>query len=198
MKRLLTVLAILLAFTVGASAQVSTPFSLYAGGALSIPQSPDGFKDGFKTGYHGMLGLGFNVAPSMQLIAKAELHSFKVDFTEDMAGYSGGTNKMWMFGGDVKFSPSIPAMPVKAYALGGLGVANIKQSEFEGPASLSLSILNEMVSEDITKMYWNVGAGVELPTGPKLSLFAQARYVQIQTENEASSFIPITLGFKFF
>ena len=198
MKRLLMILAILLAFSVTASAQVSAPFSLYAGGALSIPQSPDSFKDGFKTGYHGMLGLGFKVAPSMQLIAKAELHSFQVNFGDDMSEYSGGTNKMWMFGGDLKVSPSLPALPVKAYALGGAGVANIKQSEFDGPTSLSLSILNEMVAQDITKMYWNVGAGFELPAGPKLSLFAQARYVQIQTDNEASSFVPITLGFKFF
>jgi len=198
MKKLMMILAILLAFAVGASAQAPSPFSIYAGGALSIPNSPDGFKDGFKTGYHGMLGLGFKVAPPLQLIGKVELHSFQVNFDESMSEYSGGTNKMWMYGADAKFSPSLPALPVHVYGLGGAGFATIKQSEFEGPASLSLSILNEMVAESQTEMYWNVGAGFELPTGPMMSLFAQARYVQIQTEGESSSFIPITLGFKFF
>ena len=200
MKKLVMILAILFTFTVAASAQTPapTPFSIYAGGALSLPNSPDAFKDGFKTGYHGLLGLGFDVAPKFQVIGKVEYHTFQVDFDESMSEYSGGTNKMWMFGADAKFNPSLPALPISPYVLGGVGFANIKQSEFEGPASLSLSLLNEFVSESQTELYWNLGVGTELKTSPMFSLFAQARYVSIQTEGESSSFIPISLGLKFF
>jgi len=200
-KKLMMMLAILIAFTAAsASAQVPSPFSFYAGGAISIPQSPDGFKDAFKTGYHGSLGVGYKVMPNLQVVGKVEYHTFAVDFDNmlDMEGYSGGTNKMLMYGVDGRYQFSLPAAPVSPYVLGGIGFANIKQSEFEGPASLGLSVLNEMISESITEMYWNIGAGVNLSTGPAFSIFAQARYVSIATEGESSSFIPITLGLKFF
>jgi len=200
-KKLFTLLAILIAFTaVSASAQNPSPFSLYAGGAISMPQSPDGFKDGFKTGYHGSIGVGYKVMPNLQLVGKLEYHTFKVNFdnTPGMEEYSGGTNKMWMYGVDGRYQFSLPAAPVSPYVLGGLGFANIKQSEFEGPASLGLSVLNEMISESVTEMYWNIGAGVQLASGPAFSVFAQARYVSIATEGESAAFIPITLGLKFF
>lgn len=200
MKKILAILAILLTFGAVASAQIpSSPVSLYVGGALSIPTAPESFSTSFKNGYHGSLGLGFDVNPAFELIGKVEYHTFNFDFDQaDMTDYSGGTNKMWMFGADVKFNPSLPAMPVKPYILGGAGVANIKQSEFEGPASLSLSVLNAFISEDQTEFYWNAGAGFTLLSSPAFSLFAQARYVSIATEGEASSFIPVTIGLKFF
>jgi hypothetical protein len=200
MKKILAILAILLAFGTVASAQMpSSPVSLYVGGALSIPTSPESFSTTFKNGFHGSLGLGFDLNPAFELIGKVEYHTFSFDFDQaEMTDYSGGTNKMWMYGADVKFSPSLPAMPVKPYVLGGLGMASIQQSEFEGPASLTLSVLNAYIPEDQTEFYWNMGAGITLMSSPAFSLFAQARYVSIATEGEASSFIPITLGFKFF
>jgi len=202
MKKILAILAILLTFGAVASAQIpSSPVSLYVGGALSIPTAPESFTTSFKSGYHGSLGLGLDLNPAFELIGKVEYHTFSFDFDQaaaDMTGFSGGTNKMWMFGADVKFGPSLPAMPVKPYFLGGAGVANIKQSEFEGPTSLTLSVLNAFVSEDQTDFYWNAGAGFTLLSSPAFSLFAQARYVSIATEGEASSFIPVTIGLKFF
>lgn len=194
-------LAILIAFSAGSAiAQVPTPFSLYAGGAISLPQSPDGFKDGFKTGYHGSIGVGYKLMPNFQLVGKLEYHTFKVNFDNmpGAEGYTGGTNKLWMYGVDGRYQFSLPAAPISPYVLGGVGFANIKQSEFDGPTSLTLSVLNEAVSQSTTKMYWNLGAGTTLATGPSLSLFAQVRYVSIATEGESSSFIPITLGVKFF
>ncbi|MCP4685145.1 MAG: outer membrane beta-barrel protein, partial [bacterium] len=137
---------------------------------------------------------------SLQVVGKLEYHTFAVNF-DNMLGmeeYSGGTNKMLMYGVDGRYQFSLPAAPVSPYVLGGVGLANIKQSEFEGPASLGLSVLNEVISESVTKMYWNMGAGVNLSTGPAFSIFAQARYVSIATEGEASTFVPITLGLKFF
>ncbi|MCP4685474.1 MAG: porin family protein [bacterium] len=201
MKKLMTMLAILIVFAAASvSAQVPSPFSFYAGGAVSLPQSPDGFKDGFKTGYHGSLGVGYKVMPSLQVVGKLEYHTFNVNFDnmENMDGYSGGTNKMWMYGLDARYQMSLPAAPISPYFLGGVGFANIKQSEFDGPTPLVTSLLNEFISESTTEMYWNIGAGVNLSSGPGFSIFAQARYVSIATEGEASTFVPITLGLKFF
>lgn len=194
-------LAILIAFAAtSVSAQAPSPFSFYAGGLISLPQAPDAFKESFKTGWHGYIGAGYKAMPNLQIVGKIEYHTFAVDF-DNMAGmeeYSGGTNKMWMFGADGRYQFSLPSAPISPYVLGGLGFANIKQSEFEGPASLGLSLLNEAIPESVTKMYWNIGTGVNLASGPAFSFFAQARYVSILTEGESSNFIPITLGVKFF
>ncbi|MCD6249567.1 MAG: porin family protein [candidate division Zixibacteria bacterium] len=199
MKKLMMILAILVAFGVSASAQVpSSPVSFYAGGALSIPSGPDSFKETFKNGYHGMAGVGFDLNPMFELVGKLEYHAFQFDFTDDMSEYSGGTNKMWMYGVDVKLSPSLPALPIKPYALAGLGMASISMSEFSGPASLSLSVLNSAIGENQTKMYWNLGVGFNMMSTPVFSLFAQARYVNVATEGESAQFIPITIGAKFF
>ena len=199
MKKLLMILAILIAFTASVSAQMpSSPVSVYAGGALSIPTAPESCKASFKNGFHGSVGVGFDINPMFEVIGKVEYHTFKFDFDQALSGYTGGTNKMWLFGGDLKFSPSLPAMPISPYVLGGVGMANIKQSEFEGPTSLALSLLNQVISEDQTKLYWNMGAGFGLMTSPAFSLFAQVRYVNIATEGESSAFIPVTVGLKFF
>ena len=200
MKKLFTILAILIAFSGTAMAQMpSSPVSLYAGGALSIPSSPDAFSETFKSGFHGMVGVGYSVSPMIEMVGKLEYHSFKFDFDNAMMeGYSGGSNNVWMYGADAKVTPSLPALPIKPYGLVGVGFATMKQTEFDGPTSLALSALNEYLPYSQTEMYWNIGAGFNLATSPAMSLFAQARYVSIQTEGESSSFIPFTVGLKFF
>lgn len=198
MKKLMMILAILVTFAIGASAQTpSVPVSIYAGGAMSIPTSD--FAVAFNNGYHGSLGVGFNVSPMIQFIAKAEYHAFKLDLSDPaFDGYGGGTNKVIMFGGDLQFSPSFPSLPIAPYILGGAGMANIKQSELTGPPSLALDFTNSLISESQTKMYWDMGAGFQMKTGPKLSLFAQARYVNIVADGGNAAFIPVTVGVKFF
>lgn len=195
MKKLLMALIILIAFSLSANAQVSQPFTLYAGGAMSWPMS-DNFKAAYKPGYHGMLGIGYKMGPSFELVGKVEYHTFKFDFG-DASGISGGTNKMWMYGVDGRYGLNLPASPISPFILGGAGFANIKASEFEGTSSLVTS-LNSYNPESATKFYWNVGGGVQLMSGPKFSLFAQARYVSIATEGETSTFVPVTVGLKFF
>jgi len=59
MKRVLLTAACMLAFALAASAQAPQQISVYVGGALSLPSSPDGFKDAYNTGYHGLVGLGY-------------------------------------------------------------------------------------------------------------------------------------------
>jgi opacity protein-like surface antigen len=201
MKKLLLALIILVAFAATTSAQVPTPFSLYAGGLISLPQSPSSFKDAYKNGWHGMAGFGWKLAPKFQAVAKIELHSFGVDYeAQNLAttypNLVGGTNRMLMFGLDGRFSLGVPVAPIKPFILGGGGMAHVSQTEFAGdPLATSL---NSLMPSAQNKMYWNIGAGFELKGTPLMGLFAQIRYVSVQTEGEASSFIPITLGFKFF
>ena len=196
MKKLLLTLIVLIVFALGANAQVPSPFSFYAGGALSMPASPEGFDAAYKTGWHGMVGAGYKVMPALQIMGKAEYHTFGFDFGDDV-GLEGGNYKVMMFGADGRFTINMPAAPVAPFVFGGAGLANVKMSEFEGP-SLVTSVLNASLPEDQNKMYFNVGAGFEMKASPTIKLFAQARYVGIQTEGETTAFVPITLGLRFF
>ncbi len=202
MKRLFLALIVLIAFAATVSAGVPQPFSVYAGGAISLPQSPDAFKDGFKTGYHGSVGVGYKFMPAFQVVGKVEYHTFNIDWDSDplLAGYTdleGGTSKFWMFGCDGRYSFNMPASPVKPFVFGGVGMAAISQSTFTGGTTLITSTLNE-ARQDASKFYFNVGGGVDLKTGPAWSLFAQLRWVSVATDNDSWNWVPLTLGVKFF
>jgi hypothetical protein len=58
--------------------------------------------------------------------------------------------------------------------------------------------LNRTFPEKQNKLYYNIGAGVELGGGPAFAFFAQVRYVSIATSGNATAFVPITVGLKFF
>ena len=116
MKKVLLIAFVLTVFALGAHATAPVPFSIYAGGAVSVPSSPDGFKDGFNTGYHGMIGAGYKALPLLQIVGKVEYHNFGFDWT----------------------------------------------------------------------------------VSPTVKLFLQGRYVNVNTEGNAMSFIPVTVGLRFF
>lgn len=198
MKKFLMALIILVAFSFSASAQVPNPFSFYAGGLISLPNSPDGFKDAYKNGWHGYGGVGYKMMPNLQVVGKVEYHTFQFD-AEGLGfdGISGGSNNLLMFGVDGRFSIGAPVAPVKPFVIAGGGFANISTSDIESSDPLATSFFDEAYG-DQTKAYFNVGAGIDLKSGPMFGFFAQVRYVSVQTEGEASTFIPITLGVRFF
>lgn len=198
MRKLFMALIILIAMTASVSAQVPNPFSLYVGGAISLPMS-DGWKAAYNNGLHGSIGVGYNMAPGLQMVGKIEYHTFKFDFDNaGMTDMSGGTNKIWMFGVDGRYAIGLPAAPIKPYIIGGVGMARIQQSEFAGGVTLATNLLNQFIPDAQNKMYFNMGAGVSLKSGPAWSLFAQARWVNIASDGGSAAFVPITLGLKFF
>ncbi|TET93850.1 MAG: hypothetical protein E3J26_05600, partial [Candidatus Zixiibacteriota bacterium] len=168
MKKPLLTAVCVIAFAFGVSAQVPAPFSLYAGGALSLPNAPDDFKDSFKTGYHGLVGLGYKMGPGFQLVGKAEYHKFAFDFA-GLSGVDGGDNKMWMFGGDGRLAFGLPAAPIKPFVFGGVGLASIKYDDIGGNLTLATE-LNDALPDAQNKVYYNIGAGVELKFGPSFNL----------------------------
>ena len=194
MKKTLLIMGIVTVFAMSASAGAPNPFSIYAGGAVSMPSS-DGFNTGWGMGWHGMAGAGYKLAPKFQVVGKLEYHNF----SSDLAGLpiDGGNTKITMFGTDGRYSFGLPAAPITPYFFGGLGMAHVTWDEYSGTDLLTASI-NEFLPISQDKMYYNFGAGVDLKTGPAWSLFAQGRYVSISTDGEAWSFIPVTVGLKFF
>lgn len=201
MKKAVFALAMVLVIAAGANAQVPSPFSFYVGGAFSVPTSPEAFSDFYKTGYHFFGGAGYSFAPSFQVVGKIEYENFGYDWDQSNPAFTGlnegGAQSLWMFGADGRYAFSLPASPVKPFVFAGAGMARISTQEFSGEdMALATSINSSLESQ--TELYYNVGAGVELKTGPAWSLFAQLRYVGVNTEGDASTFIPISVGLKFF
>jgi hypothetical protein len=206
MKKVLMIVTILMVFAVGASAQLpSKPFNIYIGGSIAMPSSPDGFKDGYNMGFFGNAGVGFNINPMFQAIAKVEYNYFKMDADEFVASnplitagteITGGALKALMFGADVRFSPPIPAAPLKPFAFVGLGMARLSSSAVESPIDIPGVELGEPF-ESTSKMYMNAGLGVDIQ-----SFFVHIRYLRVGSPYEAPYddalvSIPVTIGMKF-
>jgi len=196
MKKIILTAAVLLLFTVSAMAQVpSKPFNLYGNIGVSLPQSPDLFKDGYNMGFHGNLGIGVAFYPTMQLVGKVGIHRFGAD--KDKMGDSdldGGSFTAITYGVDLRASLGLPAAPNKPFGFAGIGMASLKVGE------VTSSVIDNEPSISETKFYFNFGGGLEFKSGPAMTFFVQASYTGISVDDsfpERIVMIPISLGIKF-
>lgn len=196
---LVILLVALCAITVGAQVGApKAPFSIYAGGSMAVQNGPTEFTDMYKAGYNAFAGLGFKTFPKTQLVAKLEYNQFPFD-PIGAIGVDGGNTKIWMYGADARMSFAPPAFPLKPFAFVGGGMANMTFDDFSGSNSTLVTALNTTVegwSEN--KPYFNVGAGFEFMSSPAFTLFLQGRYVSVSTSGSATTFVPFSLGLKFF
>lgn len=192
---LLAMLVLAMAATVGA--QVPVPFSIYGGGLVSIPNAPTEFKDAYKNGFHGMIGLGYKAAPIAQIVGKAEYHHFGYDLT-NVSGLTDGAQSVWMYGADLRLGLNLPAFPIKPYLLAGGGLAHVSFTPFAGTNLSLATALNDVLPEAQNKIYYNIGGGLDFKLAPMFGFFAQVRYVRISTDGDPTSYVPLTLGLKLF
>ncbi len=197
MKKVLLTITIVFVFSSMALAQVpSSPISFYGGGALSVPSSPSTFSDSWKTGYHGFVGVGFDVAPKVKVVAKIERHNFGSDF--GLADINGGNYKVWMFGPEAHLSLGAPMVPIKPFLSGGIGMASVTFDDFTGTDPLVAAMNTANNGASSTNFYYSIGGGLEFSVGPAASLFVQARYASISGDGGSTSFLPISVGLKIF
>ena len=193
-KKSILILGLVTCLAAAAFAQTPpSPFSIYAGGLMSMPNSPDGFKDSYKNGFHGFVGLGLKMVPAVQFVGKVEYHSFKFDYDNTtLPTVSGGTQGIWMYGADARFAIGVPSSPIKPFVLAGGGLARLTSADFSGTGPFPIT------PDDQSKFYYNVGAGVQMRFLPAVDLFAQVRYVSIATDGEKTTMVPISVGVKIF
>lgn len=197
MKRFLAVLGVVALLATSATAQDVKPFSFYLGAGASLPNGD--FSNAYKLGLHASLGFGFNVAPGLQLVPKAEFHTFSIDKDVWMAAegattVDGGNLNALFFGADLKFAPPMPAAPIKPYLFGGGGFARLQPTDLNYENTLGSGTL---AFDAQNKFFWNIGAGLQLGGGPVFSFFLQARYLSVSADDIKYNVIPITAGIKF-
>lgn len=171
--------AALVALVIGAApAQSQAHFGLTGG--ITVPTGELGEAQSF--GYNGgaLLSIGAPMMP-IGLRAEASLHHFMgKDYSVGGTTLNESAN-MWTTGVAGTYSLTLPS-PVKPYLIAGFGMYGAKSS---APGA-----------ESVTKFGFNAGAGMSFGMGGR-SAFVEARWHRMNTDVEATTFIPLSFGITF-
>ena len=185
MKRSLRVigLAALVALPVMASAQEARPVSFGVSGGLSLPVGDLG--DGVDAGYNITGHVAYKPASFTNL-------SFRGDVSFDRWGVKSNNDAnfraLGVSANAVYSFPQTTPGVVRPYVLGGVGFYNSKASVSSGNSSVD-------VGSD-SNLGVQAGAGINFQLSG-FSTFVEAKFVNVFTEGNSSTWIPITFGFKF-
>ncbi len=100
-----------------------------------------------------------------------------------------------IFSGNVNAKMGVLPIPIiSPYLTGGIGLARISADEtkviYQGQPTKSFPSFS---SE--TKTSFNIGAGVDFKLG--VDLFLEVKYTWILTDNQTSTYVPVTIGVTF-
>jgi hypothetical protein len=182
-KRIATLLLIVLAPAWIFAASASRPFNLSLGVGLSFPA--DTLNDYYSVGMHVAGSAGFKLISSLELRPTVEYHSLSLDHDR---GDGGGMTAV-MFGCDVRL-PFPLRSAARPYIIGGIGFAHLATNAI---TTESITI----PSQSQTELYTDFGAGIDRKVAGMLSMFFQIRYVSIATDEKKTYMIPLTLGVRF-
>ncbi len=149
------------------------------GGGLTSPMSD--YKDLDKTGWHGLVRADVSIPLSPVGIRVDGMYS---QTSHQAAVATDGNTKLIGGLASVVWKIPVPAPIVKPYLVAGGGFFNRK-----------VTIPSQTVDTSESKFAYAFGGGVNVGVGP-LHLFAEGRYVSIQTD-PAIKFIPLTVGVMF-
>lgn len=186
MKKFLVLVAILL-LALSAGAKEAKHARVYVGAGLGVPTGDAG--DGWNTGFHGQVGLGFSAGPRLEIIPRLGYHSFSLD--DQGLGISGGGLSVFMVGADAKLAFADAPKRTIPYAFGGLGLANASFGDMTIPG------FGTVPGDSETKLYINVGGGLDFNNSSKTPFFAEARLVSVSTSGSSITYIPLTFGMRF-
>jgi len=153
--------------------------SFHIGGGLVLPQGS--FNDGFKTGWQGMAGLGFNLE-GIPFLVRVDGFYGRNNGDESQVGSNVKTSLLGgLLGGQYYLGGR--TSPVRPYLLGQVGVTH---------AELEVGQLDD--SED--KFTFAGGAGIMFAAG-SLHVFIESEYLSVLTSSSSTNMIPIVVGLQF-
>ncbi len=165
-------------FAVALAAQVSTSslqaqVSLGVGGGVTIPTGD--LADAVKTGWHGLANVGYTLPSGLGF--RGDLF-YGQNSIEDNPLVSGSFK---LAGGFGNVTYNFPGQGVRPYVIGTIGMLNTKFEDLDGE----------------TDLVFGGGAGVMFKAGSDSNIFAEARYLIINSDPDSQKLIPITLGIRF-
>lgn len=172
----------LLAAVEPANSQIK-PLTLYLGGGITNPTS-DKLDNGWKRGPHASAALGIRVGGRTELMLRAGIHSLGADKTFYSIA-EGGRFTSVVYGGGLKFNFGLPLIPIKAYLLGGAGIAVLNVSD------VIPTIPQVPLTARRNRPYFSVGTGLSI--GP---YWGQIRIITARADGDRFAFVPWTVGIK--
>jgi hypothetical protein len=174
MKRMVSVVVAGAALILGA-ASAQAQVTVGVGGGIALPLGD--FKDAAKTGWNGIANVGYNTPSGLGV---------RGDFYYGQHNFKGGIDAKWkLAGGLANVLYNFPGQSsVTPYVMGTVGVMNLKASATG-------------VSQSESKITFGGGAGVKFKAGSDSHIFAEARYLTINTSGSNANFIPINVGVSF-
>ena len=188
MKSIFCAAAITLLMAATVSAQIGPGLNIYGGAGLTVPTSD--LSDLVKSGYHGMVGVGLRLVPTLETVARFGYHSLSL---KDEVGTDGDFT-VSEYGLDVRANLSAPTQGARPYALIGAGWA-----KFDYPEELVAGLPEALGSafgelEPETKFFYCFGGGIKVTAAPKMSFFLEARFTKLSIKEATFNYFPITVG----
>jgi len=209
MKRVLIVVAALLALSTMVTAQSQVKPVFFAGGGMGMPLAPSFFSDYWKMGYGFGGGAGVQINPSIEITGKVFYNTFTFDgdkflkefsLGEDVSGITidGLDFKAIEFGVDFKYIllANQPEAKFRPFMVVGAGMANIKFDDVTITGD-SESVMLPTGAFSETDFAIGGGAGFDYMFAPKTGVWLEARVNVIMTEGESTTYLPIRAGVKF-
>ncbi len=162
---------------------------LYLGAGTSMITNPTLTKDNLKQGLSLMLAVGLPLNPGIEIVPKMQYHRF--GYNSDFILSSGITTadpKMTILtlGADVKWGFIPGPAPAKPYFLVGGGSSTISQDV----GGFSFQKIDE------TKLYMNVGAGLDVKLGPTFAFFVEGKYTFVNSSSASLGIFPLMAGIR--
>ena len=169
------VLAISLASPVGA--QQTTRATFGVGGGVTIPTGD--FGDGFKTGWHGLVNVGFRFPIAIGL----RIDGYYGENNLDDGGVVDGKAKLLGGLAGATYEFRMATGRVTPYVIGNVGYFNQK---FD----------SDLGDSDESDFAVGGGGGINFGLG-SINAFVEGRYLTILSEGPNTDFVPITVGVRF-
>jgi opacity protein-like surface antigen len=175
-----------------------TTWFVLANGDLAIPSSPGSFKNHWKGGFGGGLGVGLQVTPWVTLVWQndATFHSLDAaKYAEDLnvEEASGGTFSVVhsYIAGRAHVSYPDPEVKFLFYLLGGVGIIRTKTKTI---TTIDQGVESKLVTTTDISFAANAGFGLDYQMSDRVRLFVEGQAVLGFTKDDDTVYFPMKLG----
>lgn len=171
-----------LGFAGAATAQTgpTSPFSIEVRGGAAIPQGDLKDEGDAKTGYTFGANATFQATPMLGIYAGWSRNSFGIEDADDASFVDQG------FDAGVKLSFGGGTLPVSPFVRAGAVFHKISAEGSEGGVDVEI--------ESDNAIGFDVGAGVAIPLGPRMSFTPAVSYSKFSTGDDEDVFADVDVG----
>lgn len=172
---------------------------VFVSGGMAVPLTPQGFSDFWTAGYNISGGAGYRFSPNIS--GNASLNYSSMAFDDEafltslgLSGLgltvSGADVSIILVTANVKFS-LVPKASISPYLTGGVGFFNIS-ADNPTVSYQGYTITGQGYSEGALSAV--VGAGVDIPVSPTVSVFLEVDWGMGFTEGDVTGYMPAKGG----